>query len=342
MTRPPLRDVAALAGVSEPTVSRVLNGRRGVAASTRDRVLRAIAELGYDESVAQSRPKTGVVGIITPELDNPIFAALLHAVEGRLVRHGYTAQIGISTAATVPEIRHVELLLEQHVEGIVFIAGQNADTSARLDHYLDLAEKSIPIVLLNGRDTSLDVPHIYADEGQAAAQGINHLLDLGHERIGLVVGPQRYTATQRIVDGYRSTMAERGRVVDDAEIVETLFTAEGGQAAAASLIDRGVTGILAGNDLMALGVIRAVRRSGRAVPDDVSVVGYDGTAITAFVDPPLTTLRQPVLTMGELAADAIASEIDGSYRHRRVFTFTAELVARASTGRAPNATVSAI
>ncbi len=335
MTRPPLREVALLAEVSQPTVSRVLNGRPGVAAATRDRVLRAITELGYDQSIAQTRPKTGVVGVITPELTNPVFAALLHIVEGRLARYGYLAQVGVATAETATETRHVKNMVGQQFEGIVFIAGQNTDTNVGLESYADLYLKSIPIVLINGRDTGLDVPHLYTDERQAAAQGVSHLLDLGHERIGLVVGPRNFVPTQRIIDGYRSTMDQHGQSATDELVVETLFTVEGGQSAAVELLESGVTAILAGSDLMALGVIGSARRLGLDVPGDVSVVGYDGTAITAFLDPPLTTLRQPVLALGELAADAMASEIDGTRRHRGVFTFTAELVARASTARAP-------
>lgn len=324
--------MASLAGVSEPTVSRVLNGRRGVAPTTRDRVLSAIAELGYDESVANQRPKTGVVGVITPELDNPVFPALLHALDARLARHGYTVQVGMATTDTLPEERQVGVMLERDIDGIVFLAGHHADLTSDLDLYVDLVARKVPIVLVNGRDTGLDVPHLYTDEGNAARRGIDHLIDLGHERIGLVVGPQRFIPTRRIVDGFTAVMAQRGRSIGSRDIVETLFTVEGGQAGAVQLIEQGVTGILAGNDLMALGVVRAARSFDLDVPGMISVVGYDGTDITAFFDPPLTTLRQPIGALGEMAADALASEIDGSRRHRGVFPFSAELLARGSTG----------
>ncbi len=333
MTRPPLRDVAALAGVSEPTVSRVLNGKVGVASATRDKVLGAIVDLGYDESVARNRATTGLVGVITPELDNPIFPSIVHALDSRLAQLGYTLHIGMATGDTVPEERQAEIMVDHQVEGIVFLAGHHADTTTDLTLYRDLADRKMPFVLVGGAETDLPVPHLYTDEREAAGRGIEHLVSLGHERIGLVIGPRRFVPAQRIIEGYRSTMERFGLPVNGDSIVETLFTLEGGQAGAARLFENGVTGIMASNDLMALGVVRAAGMFGLDVPDQVSVVGYDGTPLTAYFDPPLTTLRQPAEALGKMAADALASEIDGTHHHRGVFTFSAELIARGSTGR---------
>ncbi len=332
MTRPPLRQVAVRAGVSEPTVSRVLNGRTGVAADTRERVLRAIADLGYDRSVARDRPHTGVVGMVTPELDNPIFAALVHAIDGRLARHGYTVQVGMATTDTVSEQRQVEVLLDRHVDGLVLIAGMHADTHAGLELYESLVDKRVPFVLVNGRETTMDVPHVLADEAHATTRSVAHLVKLGHRRIGCVLGPGRYVPSARMRSAFVLAMQSYGLVPEPIHIVETMFTVEGGHAGAVQLLENGATAIITGNDLMALGAIRAARALGLGVPDHVSVIGYDGTPFTAFVDPPLTTSRQPVDVMGEVAADALASEIDGTHRFRRVFPFAPELVARSSTG----------
>jgi alanine racemase len=158
---------------------------------------------------------------------------------------------------------------------------------------------------------------------------VAHLVSLGHQRIGLISGPERYLPVQRTVQGYRTALAEHG-LKPDVEL--TLFGVEGGHAAATRLLDRGITGIVCGSDLMALGAIRAIRARGLSIPDDVSVLGYDDSPLLPFTDPPLSTLRQPVLAMSTAAVRALTDEIGGQPAPHSEYVFQPELVIRGSTG----------
>ena len=167
---------------------------------------------------------------------------------------------------------------------------------------------------------------------QAAAElAVSYLTALGHRRIGLVNGPDRFLPVRRRIAGFRAAMRTALEVEADELISLSLFGVEGGEAATHRLLDAGVTGIVCGSDLMALGAIRCARRRGLRVPADVSVVGYDGSPLMAFTDPPLTTVRQPVEAMAVAAVRALVDEIEGHPAPRSEYLFRPELVVRSST-----------
>lgn len=328
MERPPLKQVASLAGVSEPTVSRVLNGREGVRASTRERVISALQSLGFDQ-VPEPRPaRRGVIGLVCGEFLNPVFATFVHHVSTELARRGSLTSIVVTDRDLAPEERCARELEQTGVDGVVFIAGHHAEVDGDLAVYRRLHADGTPIVLVNGTATDLDVPHVRCDERAGACQAVTHLIKLGHTRIGCLLGSSRYIPTARFIAGYRETMARHGLPEPDGAIVETAFTLEGGRAGATRLLDNGITAMIAGNDLMALGAVLASKV--RNEPP-VSVVGYDGTDMTQTTDPPLTTLRQPFEDMAQLIVDAVLSEVDGTRRFRDHYVFEPQLVARGTT-----------
>jgi alanine racemase len=241
----------------------------------------------------------------------------------------------------MPEERYVQEFLATQVDGVVFVAGHHAEVEGDLSCYEQLVDHGMPFVLVNGAQTGFAVPHVWSDEAVAAERGVEHLLALGHQRIGCVLGSRRYVPTLRFINGHRRAMEAAGHEVGEDAVVETSFTLEGGQAGARRLMNRGYTGLICGNDLIAIGAVWAARKLGLRVPGEVSVVGYDGTDFTATSDPPLTTLRQPFDDMAELVAAAVVSEIDGSRRFRDSYVFAPELIARSSTGRSWAATRSA-
>ena len=332
MDRPPLKSVAKLAGVSEPTVSRVLNGRPGVAATTRNRVVAALGELGFDEVPEPSRSRRNAIGIVCGEFNNPVFPTLIHHLSMQFGRHGLLTTVAITDPQLNPEERCISELVDCAADGLVLIGGRHAEVEHDLRLYETLVDDEVPVVLVNGRVTPLAVPQVYCDEGAGAVKAVGHLADLGHRRIGCLVGSHRYIPTRRLVNGYRTAMAAATLEEPAGAIVETPFTVEGGRAGATRLLQQGITGILAGNDLMALGAVQAATRAGVNVPADVSIIGYDGTDLTAMTHPPLTTLRQPFEDMAALVVDALLSEIDGSRRFREPYVFEPMLVARETTG----------
>ncbi|WP_096215588.1 LacI family DNA-binding transcriptional regulator [Streptomyces sp. 2323.1] len=339
---PRLSDIAGQAQVSEATVSRVLNGRAGVAASTRQRVLAALDVLGYERPVRLRRRSAGLVGLVIPELTNPIFPAFAQIIEQSLAGHGYTPVLCTQMPGGATEDELVEQLEERGVTGIVFLSGLHADTRADPTRYARLASRGVPFVLINGYNDRIDAPFVSPDDGAAARMAVRHLAELGHERIGLAVGPARYVPSRRKAEGFAAALAEsfglsRGQA--ERRIQHTLFSVEGGHAAATALLDdQGCTGIVCGSDLMALGVVRAARQRGLDVPGDVSVVGFDDSQLIAFTDPPLTTVRQPVQAMATAAVGALIEEIHERGQGRQAsprrteFVFQPELVVRGSTG----------
>jgi alanine racemase len=327
-----LKDVAELAHVSEPTVSRVLNGRPGVSPSTRDRVVAALADLGFDAVPEPSSIRQGVIGLICGEFTNPVFATFVDQISAELAKLGELTTVAVTDRALNPEERCVDEFVETGVGGIVFIGGHHAEVDGDLGLYRRLADRGVGVILVNGRSTDLPVPHIRCDEEAGSVKATRHLLQLGHTRIGCVLGSSRYIPTSRFIAGYRQTMGAAGRPEPTDAIVESVFTVEGGRAGATRLLSSGITGIICGNDLMALGAIHAAVSAGLRVPEDVSIVGYDGTDFTSFVRPSLTTLRQPFEDIAKLVARAVVDERNGGTRYRDEYVFEPELVARGSSG----------
>ncbi|MFI7023222.1 LacI family DNA-binding transcriptional regulator [Micromonospora sp. NPDC049900] len=329
-----LSDIAQQADVSEATVSRVLNDRPGVAPETRQAVLTALDVLGYERPARLRKRSAGLVGLVVPELDNPIFPAFAQIIESALAPTGFTPVLCTQTPGGVREDEYVEMLLDRQVSGIVFVSGLHADTAADHDRYRTLIARPLPIVMINGYAPGIPAPFVSCDDREAAELAVSHLGALGHRRIGLITGPDRFVPVQRKVSGYKTAMSRLVQLDDDelSELTElSLFGVEGGEVAAGRLIERGATGIVCGSDLMALGAIRAARQRGLSVPEDLSVVGYDDSPLMAFTDPPLTTMRQPVAAMAVAAVRALVDEINGHAAPHSEYLFRPELVVRGST-----------
>lgn len=332
-----LSDIADQAGVSEATVSRVLNDRPGVSSTTRRAVLTALDVLGYERPL-RLRGRPGLVGLVVPELENPIFPVFAQVMETRLAQQGYTPVLCTQTPGGVTEDEYVDLLLDRGVAGIIFVSGLHADSTADVSRYSALVDRGLPIVLVNGYAPGVDAPFISDDDAAAMDLAVAHLTSMGHRRIGLAVGPSRFVPVVRKRAAFVAAMV-RLTGIDEQEaeglVAHSLFSVEGGQAAAHHLLSLGVTAIACGSDLMALGAIRTIRQRGLRTPEDVSVVGYDDSRLIAFTDPPLTTVRQAVPAMGTAAVQALVDAINGTPAPRDEFVFRPELVVRSSTGPAP-------
>ncbi|WP_225845097.1 LacI family DNA-binding transcriptional regulator [Streptomyces sp. HPF1205] len=333
-----LADIAAQAGVSEATVSRVLNGKPGVSATTRESVLAALDLLGYERPVRLRQRSAGLVGLITPELQNPIFPAFAQIIGQALTRQGYTPVLATQTPGGSTEDELVEMLVERGVAGIIFVSGLHADSTADTERYARLHGQGVPFVLINGFSEKIDAPFVSPDDCAAVRLSVTHLAALGHRRIGLAVGQKRFVPVQRKIEGFIASMGDiLGLAEEEARalIRHSLFTLEGGLAAAGELIAAGCTAVVCASDMMALGAIRSARQRGLSVPGDVSVVGFDDSPLIAFTDPPLTTIRQPVDAMSQAAVRALLEEIAGTPAPHSEFMFLPELVVRGSTAAAP-------
>ncbi len=327
---PRLAHIATQAQVSEATVSRVLNGKPGVATTTRHRVLAALDVLGYARPVRLKPRATDLIGLVTPELTNPIFPAFAQVIEQQLAGHGHTPVLCTQIPGGATEDELVEQLVDRGVGGIIFLSGLHADLSADPARYANLSAAGIPYVLVNGYNDRVSAPFVSPDDHVAVRMALTHLTDLGHTRIGLAVGPARYVPSHRKRQAFLEALGDGA----EGAVQHTLFSVEGGRAAAAALLDQGCTGIICGSDMMALGAVRAARERGLRVPADVSVVGYDDSPLIPFTDPPLTTVRQPVHAMASAAVGALLEELSGSPVQRTEYVFQPELVVRGSTAQA--------
>lgn len=221
----------------------------------------------------------------------------------------------------------MELLLQQQVSGVVFAGGLFAQGDAEHGHYQRLAERQVPVVLVNAAIERLGFPCVACDDAVAVEQAWRHLSSLGHERIGLVLGPEDHMPSQRKLAAARTLEGK----LPAAAVERAMFSLEGGHAAATRLLSRGITGIICASDPLALGAVRAARRAGLSVPRDVSVVGYDDSAFMNCTEPPLTTVRQPIESMGRAAVELLVAQIQGGSVPPGELLFEPELVVRGST-----------
>ncbi|MER5478914.1 LacI family DNA-binding transcriptional regulator [Streptomyces sp. NPDC002734] len=330
-----LAQVAKKVGVSEATVSRVLNGKPGVSEATRQSVLTALDVLGYERPTQLRGERARLVGLVLPELQNPIFPALAEVIGGALAQQGLTPVLCTQTKGGVSEADYVDLLLQQQVSGVIFAGGLFAQADAPHEHYHLLAERKVPVVLINASIEGLDFPCVACDDAVAIEQAWRHLASLGHERIGLVIGPADHMPSRRKLEAAHVAAGAMGSALPEEFVQRSIFSLEGGQAATTRLLAEGVTGIVCASDPLALGAVRAARRRGLSVPKDVSVVGFDDSAFMTCTEPPLTTVRQPIEAMGRAAVDLLCAQIQGSHPGPGELLFESELVVRGSTAPPP-------
>jgi DNA-binding LacI/PurR family transcriptional regulator len=323
-----LTEVAEKVGVSEATV-RVLNGRPGVSAATRTAVLTALDVLGYERPTKLRGKRARLVGMVLPELQNPIFPALAEVVGGALAQLHFTPVLCASGPNGLSEADYVNMLLDQHASGVIFAGGNFAEAASAHDHYKLLRDRALPVVLVNASSDDLAFPQVSTDDTVATEQACNHLQALGHENIAMILGPEDHMPSRLRLAAFRSFAARAGVSADRVEHVT--FSLEAGHAAGARLVAGGATGIVCASDPLALGAVRAVRRLGLRVPEDISIVGYDDSALMMCTDPPLTTIRQPIEAMGRAAVKLLASQIDGTAAPAERLLFEPELVVRGST-----------
>ena len=329
-----LRDVARLAGVSLATASRVASGSDSVRPETRERVERAMRELLYVPPAP--RAETGVIGLLMPELANPVFPALAQAMETRATALGFVTILCTTAASPEAETQYVHMLLERRVDGMIFISCEMTNMSGDHEHYARLVEEGARIVFVNGALNTLDVPSVAVDEQNAGELATQHLISLGHTRIGYVAGPAYYLPTQQKAAG-RVTALRAAGLDADGLVAHGDFTVDGGRAALDELLahEEPPTGVICSSDLMAIGALQEAAERGLRVPEDLSVVGFDGIDATRWTNPALTTVEQPIEEIAETAVTALKRLIEEPEKPLPHSAFRPQLAVRASTAPPP-------
>lgn len=309
-------DVARRARVSTATVSRVLTGVGRARPDTRERVLVAARELGYRPSLVARSLKlrtTSTLGLVITDIENPFFPELVRAVEDAALE--WDLAVLLCTAANDPEreASYLDLLVDRRVDGVVI---GSAGLGARQTAWL--ARSPLPVVLVNCQAPGIALATVQSDNRAGGRLGVTHLVELGHRRIGHLTAPPRHADAADRLAGAREALAAGGARSGELAVASGDATVAGGERAMGKLLDAapGTTAVTTYNDLMAIGAIRACRLRGLRVPDEISVVGFDGIALSEYVEPPLTTVVQRTTEMGRWAVDVLASQIRPGDRAR--------------------------
>ena len=304
-----LKDVAERAGVSTATVSHVINETRFVSEELRQRVYQAIEALNYrPNAIARSlrRRKTQNVGMIVPDISYPFLAEVVRGVEDTGFELGYNVILCDSDGDLEREADYIELLQEKKVDGIVFAAAGESSSYVQA-----LIEQGMPVVVCDRELPGVEVDTVIADNVGSGYQATEHLIGLGHRRIGCIAGPQELEISNKRVEGYKGALEQHGIPPREELIVRGDFRCRGGYEAMRELLalDAPPTAVFACNDLMAMGAICAASKRRLRIPQDVAIVGCDDIALASFTNPSLTTVAQPKHEMGAAAVEILVERI---------------------------------
>lgn len=307
--RPTQRDIAEMAGVSITTVSHVVNGTRAVAESTKAAVLRAIESTGYTgDAIARSLVTGGTrsIGMAVSLVANPYFAGLMQAIEGEASANGYTVLLADThdTAATEREV--IRALRSRRVDGLLMTPA--AGTGPLIG---ELRSLDVPTVLIDRLTTRTDVDQVGAESIQATSALTAHLASLGHRRIGMISGAPGLTTSDERVLGYRLGLGRAGLPWNPELVACGQSSRDGGSLALSTLLalPEPPTALVVGNDSMMVGTLHEARRRGLRLGMDLAVVVYDDVEWAEFVDPPLTTMAQPIEAIGRRAVQLLMARL---------------------------------
>ena len=323
--RSTIHDIAAEAGVSVATVSRVLNARDHVAPETRERIARIVRERGYvvNRSARNLQDgRTGLVGLLVPLVHPHYFSTIVAGASEALFEQDQRAVLSATEHKHDREVTLLDRLMHGMADGALVVLPE--ETSDELERLLDTNYRFVvidPRLPLDAR-----IPAVSAAHSSGASDAVRHLLELGHRRIAAITGPRDWVATEERRRGYHAALASYGILPDPRLEIEADFEIPGGTRAAARLLETAEppTAIFAFNDNLAIGTIRAARAHGLRVPEDLSVVGFDDSEHASLITPTLTTVRQPLAEMGRTAVNLLRRLLDG----QRVETLHVELGTR--------------
>lgn len=332
-----VKDIAEAAGVSPATVSLVLNNKPSrISSSTQEHIKSIAREMQINNSTTQKMDHTGTktVGLIVSDVKNSYFNMLSNSVNGYMMQQGYTVFQCNSMNSAKKCLKLIHDLIIKNVEGIIVIPPYHINNDEDNVDLRKCFEKSpIPIVLLDQAVYTLFTDFITADNKQGGYLATKHLIDLGHDRIGCILGPRHNYTTRKRLEGYKWALAEADIMFEEAFIIYGEYDMDSGRSGMEQLMMSNITAVFAGNDLMAAGIYQYAEKNEISVPRDLSVVGYDNSMICDLLPTKLTSIEQNVDSMGAKAGEVLLGRIKGDPEDiaPRNYYFTPILVERAST-----------
>ena len=337
-----MQDLAQWLKISKSTVSRALAGDPRVSSETRARVQHLARELNYHPNTAASglaRRRTNVIGLVIPfaprSLSDPFFLEFAGGIGDYAITKGFSILLSSPRASdgqSASGMTFSRIVSARRVDGLILTEPKVADE--RVDY---LKERDIPFVFLGNPGRNDEVCWVDGDNRAGVEMAVDHLVSLGHRHIACIAGPPDQTATHRRLEGYRSALQRHGIPYDESYVAQGDFTEPGGYRAMMDVLDRSprVTAVFASNDMMAIGALNAAKQRGLAVPGDLSVVGFDGIALGAYVTPALTTVTQPIYRLGQAAAELLIKLVERQTPANRHVLFPLTLSVRESSARSP-------
>jgi len=327
-----IKDVAARAGVSTQTVSRVLNQRPDVASQTREKVLQAIADLNYRPSeIARSLrlKSTGTIGLIVPDSSNPFFAELGRAIEKTAFENSYSVILCNSDGDLERESFYIEVLVSKQVDGLILVG---TNRSSRKNPALD---GSIPVAVVDRDLNGERYDTVLSNSLEGGEKATSYLIALGHERIALIAGPSGLPTSVARLRGYRRALEKHRIHLEKELVVSGDFRYQGGYRAMEKLLKLipPPTAVFAANDMMAVGAIACIRDYHLRVPEDISVIGFDDIPLASFLNPKLTTIAQPRAEMGRMAVTMLMERLQDRNLPARRYVLPVTLIERESCSR---------
>lgn len=327
-----MKDIATLAGVSITTVSHVVNETRAVSEEAKARVLAAVAATGYTgDAIARSLVTGGgtrSLGLAISLAANPYFAELIRAIEGAASEAGYTLLLGDTHDEARTEEEVVRTLKSRRIDGLLLLTSRSSTVLA------ELPRLGVPVVMVDRLPEGQPLDQVGSENVASMAKLVRHLAKLGHRRIGLVRGALGFSTSTERVRGYRMGLTRAGLDWDSKLVVSGRSTSELGRVALHRLLDRKEppTAVVAANNAMMVGVLHAARERGLRIGSDLALVGYDDVEWADLVDPPLTTLAQPIHEIGRTAVQMLLARIEDPSRPPRTVRLPPVLMHRRSCG----------
>jgi DNA-binding LacI/PurR family transcriptional regulator len=329
--KPTIYDVAKKAGVSISTVSRVINNTGRISEKTRKKVLEVMETLRYQPSVVASAltgKRTRTIGLIIPDVANPFFAEISRKVEDRGRELGFNLLMCNTDNNPETEEMYLSLLKQKSVDGIII--GTTTKNSTLLK---ELLEENFPVALIAQDIPELVIDAVTVDDFLGGYQATSHLVSLGHKKIAIMLGNLSRSSDKYRLQAYRQVLEKNDLGYDEKLVIYTDYSMEDAKRAALELLNspERPTAIFACFDSLAIGVYQAAKELGLNIPNDLSVVGFDNTILASIVDPPLTTIAQPIDEMGRQVMDLLIREIKGEKTTKQRVILPPELIIRKST-----------
>lgn len=335
--RSTIRDVAERAGYSITAVSMVLNNKPvSIPQSTREKIWAAAESLNYRPNqlaVSMITKRSRVLGLIIPDNSNLFFAELSKAIEMEAIKRGYGLLYGNTNNDHARDMEYIQMFMDRRVDGIIYSKSASYDREDEKKCLKALQESQVPFVTVDRRLSDTEGHSVLLNHFKGGYLATRHLVELGHKRIGCFTGPPNLFSSNERLEGYISALAEVGIEYDPTLVFEGDYQLGKEDEAARYLMEKGVTAVFVFNDVMAFGLLRALRKEGLSIPDDLSIIGFDNVPFSDLIQPPLSTIAQPTDKIGQQTVNVLLQLVEKgeTEEKRNAWLFEPRLIVREST-----------